>query len=131
MNCYQDMSSTGLSNRDAGSCCGVKLISAQACSRGTKHCCACCKRCICCEGYQFPYACLVPLAINRSLVLHDLWLCLEHVALMQAQQVMSWGAEGVIVGSALVKALGEAPTPESGLQAMEALAQQLRDATRS
>lgn len=48
-----------------------------------------------------------------------------------AQQVMSWGAEGVIVGSALVKALGEAPTPESGLQAMEALAQQLRDATRS
>lgn len=51
--------------------------------------------------------------------------------LVQAQQVMSWGAEGVIVGSALVKALGEAPTPEAGLQAMKALAQQLRDATRS
>lgn len=48
-----------------------------------------------------------------------------------AQQVMSWGAEGVIVGSALVKALGEAPTPEAGLQSMKALAQQLRDATRS
>jgi len=53
------------------------------------------------------------------------------IGLVQAQQVMSWGAEGVIVGSALVKALGEAPTPEAGLQAMKALAQQLRDATRS
>ena len=48
---------------------------------------------------------------------------------LQAQQVISWGAEGVIVGSALVKALGEAPTPEAGLQAMQTLAQQLRDAT--
>lgn len=42
---------------------------------------------------------------------------------------MSWGAEGVIVGSALVKALGEASTPEAGLQAMKILAQKLRDAT--
>ncbi|KAL3132066.1 hypothetical protein ABBQ32_008678 [Trebouxia sp. C0010 RCD-2024] len=48
-----------------------------------------------------------------------------------AQQVVSWGAEGVIVGSALVKALGEAPTPEAGLQAMQTLAQQLRDATNN
>lgn len=48
-----------------------------------------------------------------------------------AQQVQSWGAEGVIVGSALVKALGEASSPEEGLQAMSTLAQQLRDATRS
>jgi len=58
-------------------------------------------------------------------------LMLPVIWLVQAQQVMSWGAEGVIVGSALVKALGEAPTPEAGLQAMKALAQQLRDATRS
>lgn len=50
---------------------------------------------------------------------------------LQAQQVVSWGAEGVIVGSALVKALGEAPTPEAGLQAMQTLAQQLRDATNN
>ena len=28
-----------------------------------------------------------------------------------AQQIASWGADGVIVGSALVRALGEAPTP--------------------
>ncbi len=60
-----------------------------------------------------------------------LLLMLPVIWLVQAQQVMCWGAEGVIVGSALVKALGEAPTPEAGLQAMKALAQQLRDATRS
>jgi hypothetical protein len=30
----------------------------------------------------------------------------EHV-----QQIVQWGAEGVIVGSALVRALGEAPSP--------------------
>lgn len=29
----------------------------------------------------------------------------------QAKQIASWGADGVIVGSALVRALGEAPTP--------------------
>ncbi len=28
-----------------------------------------------------------------------------------AMQIASWGADGVIVGSALVRALGEAPTP--------------------
>ena len=50
---------------------------------------------------------------------------------VQAKQVVSWGAEGVIVGSTLVKVLGESGTPEKGLQAMEQLAQQLRDATRS
>ena len=35
----------------------------------------------------------------------------------QAQQVVNWGADGVIVGSALVKALGEAETPEVGARA--------------
>ncbi len=29
---------------------------------------------------------------------------------MQAKQLAEWGADGVIVGSALVKALGEAPS---------------------
>jgi tryptophan synthase alpha subunit len=29
----------------------------------------------------------------------------------QAAQIASWGADGIIVGSALVRALGEAPTP--------------------
>lgn len=32
---------------------------------------------------------------------------------MQAAQIKAWGAEGVISGSALVKALGEAPTSVS------------------
>ena len=47
---------------------------------------------------------------------------------VQAKQIMQWGAEGVIVGSALVKALGDADTPEEGLQAMEKLARSIREA---
>ena len=39
---------------------------------------------------------------------------------------MEWGAEGVVVGSALVKALGVAETPEKGLAAMTELAKQIR-----
>ncbi|CAL5219252.1 g1048 [Coccomyxa viridis] len=46
----------------------------------------------------------------------------------QAKQIMEWGAEGVIVGSALVKALGDAASPEEGLQAMEKLARSIREA---
>lgn len=46
----------------------------------------------------------------------------------QARQIVEWGAEGVICGSALVRALGEAKSPEEGLDAMEALAKSLRDA---
>ena len=39
---------------------------------------------------------------------------------------MDWGADGVIVGSALVRALGEAETPEKGLAALKAKAEDLR-----
>ncbi|PNW75488.1 hypothetical protein CHLRE_12g528700v5 [Chlamydomonas reinhardtii] len=46
-----------------------------------------------------------------------------------AKQIVSWGADGVICGSALVKALGEASSPAEGLQAMEKLARELRAAT--
>lgn len=46
----------------------------------------------------------------------------------QAKQIVEWGAEGVICGSALVRALGEAETPAAGLEAMEKLAKSLRDA---
>jgi tryptophan synthase alpha chain len=45
-----------------------------------------------------------------------------------ARQIVEWGAEGVICGSALVRALGEAATPAEGLDAMERLAKSLRDA---
>ena len=48
----------------------------------------------------------------------------------QAQQLREWGAEGVIVGSALVKALGEAKSPEEGLEAMGKLAKAIRDAIK-
>lgn len=45
-----------------------------------------------------------------------------------AAQVMAWGADGVIVGSALVKALGEAASPAEGLKAMTDLAKSIRAA---
>lgn len=46
----------------------------------------------------------------------------------QAKQIRAWGADGVIVGSALVKALGEAASPAAGLQAMSELAASIRKA---
>lgn len=46
----------------------------------------------------------------------------------QAKQIASWGAEGVICGSALVKALGESGSPAEGLAAMEKIASGLRAA---
>jgi len=47
---------------------------------------------------------------------------------LQAVELRKWGAEGVIVGSALVKALGEASSPEEGLQRMTTLAKSIRAA---
>uniref|UniRef100_A0A7S3E415 Tryptophan synthase n=1 Tax=Chloropicon laureae TaxID=464258 RepID=A0A7S3E415_9CHLO len=46
----------------------------------------------------------------------------------QAQLIKSWGAEGVIVGSALVKQLGESGSPAEGLANMKALLAELRNA---
>ena len=46
----------------------------------------------------------------------------------QAVQIKEWGADGVIVGSALVKALGESGDEAAGLAAMESLAKSIRDA---
>lgn len=46
----------------------------------------------------------------------------------QARQIKEWGADGVIVGSALVKALGEAGSVEQGLQALRTLASSIREA---
>ncbi len=48
----------------------------------------------------------------------------------QARQLQEWGAEGVIVGSALVKALGEAKSPQEGLEAMGKLARSIRAAIK-
>ncbi|MBA0709879.1 hypothetical protein Golax_024897 [Gossypium laxum] len=45
----------------------------------------------------------------------------EHV-----EQVARWGADGVIVGSAMVKVLGEAKSPEEGLKALETFAKSLK-----
>ncbi|WOL15263.1 tryptophan synthase alpha chain isoform X1 [Canna indica] len=47
----------------------------------------------------------------------------EHV-----DQVAGWGADGVIVGSAMVKILGEAKSPEEGLKELETFARSLKAA---
>lgn len=47
----------------------------------------------------------------------------EHVT-----QVAGWGADGVIVGSAMVKVLGDAKSPEEGLKELETLAKSLKSA---
>lgn len=47
----------------------------------------------------------------------------EHV-----KQVASWGADGVIVGSAMVKLLGEAKSPEEGLKELENFTRSLKSA---
>lgn len=46
----------------------------------------------------------------------------------QAKQLVGWGADGVIVGSALVRALGEAPSAEEGLDALSELSSRLSGA---
>ena len=48
---------------------------------------------------------------------------------LQARQLMAWGAEGVIVGSALVKALAAGATPAEGVRAVGELARKIRAAT--
>lgn len=43
-------------------------------------------------------------------------------------QVAGWGADGVIVGSAMVKLLGEAKSPEKGLEELELFTKNLKSA---
>eukprot|EP00242_Pyramimonas_sp_CCMP2087_P007289 CAMPEP_0198207032 /NCGR_PEP_ID=MMETSP1445-20131203/10527_1 /TAXON_ID=36898 /ORGANISM="Pyramimonas sp., Strain CCMP2087" /LENGTH=291 /DNA_ID=CAMNT_0043879927 /DNA_START=252 /DNA_END=1127 /DNA_ORIENTATION=- len=45
-----------------------------------------------------------------------------------AAEIEAWGAEGCIAGSALVRALGEAATPEEGLKNLEKIARELKGA---
>jgi tryptophan synthase alpha chain len=47
----------------------------------------------------------------------------EHV-----KQIAGWGADGVIVGSAMVRLLGESASPEEGLRKLEELAKNLKSA---
>ncbi|PIA31563.1 hypothetical protein AQUCO_04900099v1 [Aquilegia coerulea] len=50
----------------------------------------------------------------------------EHV-----KQIAEWGADGVIVGSAMVKRLGESKSPEEGLKELETFARSLKVALPS
>ncbi|KAJ0791295.1 putative lyase [Helianthus annuus] len=43
-------------------------------------------------------------------------------------QVAGWGADGVIVGSAVVKILGDAKSPEEGLQELAEFTKSLKAA---
>ncbi|KAF0902314.1 hypothetical protein E2562_015534 [Oryza meyeriana var. granulata] len=44
------------------------------------------------------------------------------------KQIAGWGADGVIIGSAKVRQLGEAASPEEGLKKLEELAKSLKAA---
>ncbi|KAL5210033.1 hypothetical protein ABZP36_005656 [Zizania latifolia] len=44
------------------------------------------------------------------------------------RQLAEWGADGVIIGSAMVKQLGEAASPKEGLRRLEEYARSLKDA---
>ncbi|KAF0912759.1 hypothetical protein E2562_018997 [Oryza meyeriana var. granulata] len=44
------------------------------------------------------------------------------------RQIAEWGADGVIIGSAMVSRLGEAASPTQGLKRLEAYARSLKDA---
>ncbi|PSS06342.1 Tryptophan synthase alpha chain like [Actinidia chinensis var. chinensis] len=46
----------------------------------------------------------------------------------QVKQLVAWGADGVIVGSAMVKLLGAAKSPEEGLKELETLTKSLKSA---
>lgn len=46
----------------------------------------------------------------------------------QVRELAAWHADGVIVGSALVRALGEAPSKEEGLEALSKLAESIASA---
>ena len=47
----------------------------------------------------------------------------EHV-----KQIAGWGADGVIIGSAIVRQLGEAASPEEGLKRVEEYAKNMKAA---
>ncbi|CAL4919583.1 unnamed protein product [Urochloa decumbens] len=47
----------------------------------------------------------------------------EHV-----KQIAEWGADGVIIGSAMVRQLGEAASPKEGLKRLEKYARSMKDA---
>ena len=47
---------------------------------------------------------------------------------VQAKELRSWGAEGAVMGSALVKILGQGKNQEEGIKELRSLAASLRSA---
>lgn len=64
------------------------------------------------------YVCMY-VCISGNLVNNELYTMI---------QVAGWGADGVIVGSAMVKVLGEAKSPQEGLKELKAFARSLKEA---
>ncbi len=50
------------------------------------------------------------------------------ITLWFAIQIAGWGADGVIIGSAIVRQLGEAASPEEGLKRVEEYAKNMKAA---
>jgi len=64
------------------------------------------------------------LLIKQSLIL---WLYLTQPFPL-AGQIAEWGADGVIIGSAMVRQLGEATSPQEGLKRLEDYARSMKNA---
>lgn len=58
-------------------------------------------------------------------------MLLESNSICFILQVAEWGADGVIVGSAMVKILGEAESLEKGLKELEVFTKSLKSALDS
>ena len=67
-------------------------------------------------SHNFPVKCLVYLLLQVS------------IAFLFVMQIAGWGADGVIIGSAIVRQLGEATSPEEGLRRIEEYAKSIKAA---
>lgn len=65
---------------------------------------------------------------TSSFIVQSLELCSNDIWLNNLLQVAGWGADGVIVGSAMVRLLGEAKSPQEGLKELENFTRSLRSA---
>jgi len=50
------------------------------------------------------------------------------ISLSLNKQIAEWGADGVIIGSAMVKQLGEATSPKEGLKRLKEYARSMKNA---
>lgn len=63
-----------------------------------------------------------------SLVYHKIRPIIMFVRISFTEQIAEWGADGVIIGSAMVRQLGEATSPKEGLQRLKEYARSMKNA---